>query len=160
MINFYNIILDNNGIPTLSIVKQYDYNNKDVSIEDMVEFLNMSELCSSLYNEHSYIVGYNIKNDVLGIFQVSIGDSQSCHLYKKEALMFLLLIGANKVSVFHNHPSNILQASENDVFSMCSFELYLKDLNIEFIDSIIICKSGWLCVKSKERCEYDEEDCL
>lgn len=158
MINFYDIKIDKNGIPKLDIIKQIECSNKDLSIEKIVEILNKYEDFENLYSEQLYAVSTNNNNDCLGIYLCSKGDSDRCNLYKKEVLIFLLLTGANNVLLFHNHPSDILQPSENDKKSYGTLEVLTNLLGITLTDSVIVCRSGWYCIKNCKGDYYEDDE--
>lgn len=158
MITVYNIINNNNNKPMLNIQKEIDIDNNDISIEESVEILNEYFDMSYLSVEHAYIIGFDNKMNILGIFLISIGTSKQCYFYRKSIATFLLLSGTERFILYHNHPDGNLEISENDKISTYYIQSLAEILETEFIDSVIVSKNGWRCIKREEVYEYDEED--
>jgi DNA repair protein RadC len=108
--------------------------------------------------EHAYLVGFNLSMDIIGIFLISVGSSRKCFFYKKSIATFLVLSGAERFILLHNHPDGTLDVSDDDFASSFYIKSLADILEIEFIDSVIVSRNGWRCINRNEICEYDEED--
>ena len=158
MVTVYNILNNNKNQPTLNIQREIDINNKDMSIEECVEILGEYFDMHYLSVEYAYLVGYDNKMNITGIFLISVGTSKQCYFYRKSIATFLLLSGSERFIVYHNHPDGSLEISENDKISTYYIQSLAEILETEFIDSVIISKNGWRCIKRDEVYKYDEED--
>lgn len=158
MIAVYNILNDNNNKPILNIQRELDIEISDVSIEESVGILNEYFDMEFLNVEHAYLIGFDNRMNITGIFLISIGTSQSCYFYKKSIAMFLLLSGTEKFALYHNHPDGNLNVSTNDNVSLYAIKSLSDILEVEFIDSVIISRNGWRCIEKGVIVEYDEED--
>jgi len=158
MVKVYNIINNENRYPKLNLIKEIEVNDKRVTIEDTIEILGHYLDMYQLSVEHAYIISFNNNMDILGIYLFSIGNSKNCYFYKKSIATFLLLTGAESFILYHNHPDGNLETSENDESSIFQINLLSEILEIEFIDSIIISKNGWYCIKGKQGETYEEDE--
>lgn len=160
MIEVYNLLNNDKKHPQLNVVTELNIDGKNVSIEKTIEILNEFFSMDKLSVEHAYLVGFNLSMDIMGIFLISIGNSRNCFFYKKSIATFLLLSGAERFVLFHNHPDGTLEVSDDDNVSMFYIKSLADILEVEFIDSVIISKNGWRCINRNEICEYDEEDTI
>jgi DNA repair protein RadC len=160
MIKQYNIINDYENHPKLNIQREIDINGENISIEESVEILNQYFNMYCLAFEHIYMIGFDNKMNIVGIFLISTGTSKLCHFYQKNIATYLLLSGAERFILYHNHPNGTLEISEDDKSSIIYFKNLSSILDIEFIDSIIISKNGWKCIERGVSYEYDEEDAI
>lgn len=158
MIKIYNILNNHKNQPKLNIVREIDANEKNISIEESVEILNHYFDMEYLNVEHAYIIGFDNQMNIVGIFLISIGTSNKCFFYTKSIAVFLLLSGAERFILYHNHPNGDLNISENDQISMFNIKSLANILEIEFIDSVIISKNGWRCIDRGQIYEYEEDE--
>lgn len=158
MIIVYNIINNSNNKPMLNIQKEIDIDNSNMSIEESVEILNEYFDMYHLNVEHAYVIGFDFQMNIIGIYLISIGSTKQCFFYKKSIATFLLLSGAERFILYHNHPDGNLKISDNDNLSTYYIQSLAELLEIEFIDSVIISKNGWRCIKRGEVFEYDDDE--
>lgn len=160
MIKVYNILNDNNNQPKLNIQKEIDIDGENMSIEESVEILNQYFDMFQLGFEHAYMIGFDSKMNIVGIFLISVGSSKNCFFYQKSIAMYLLLSGSERFILYHNHPNGTLDISEDDRCSMMMIKNLATILDVEFIDSVVISKKGWKCIERGISYEYDEEDAI
>lgn len=65
-------------------------------------------------DEYFYVFCLNIKNDLIGIFEVSHGGNFTSVVPIREIFQKTLLTGAVNIIVAHNHPSGHVNPSEED----------------------------------------------
>lgn len=157
MINVYNILNDEKNRPKLNIQREIDIDIEEVSIEESVEILNEFFDMNCLNVEHAYLIGYDNKMNIVGIFLVSVGTITNCSFYQRSIITFLLLSGATRFILYHNHPNGILEASGNDYAATYTIKSLATDLDLELIDSVIITRTGWMCVLSGSKYDYDDD---
>ncbi len=61
-----------------------------------------------------YAIAYNGDSKLLGIFNVAHGNHERVYIGKREVFIFLLLVGAEKFILVHNHPYGLLYISAAD----------------------------------------------
>lgn len=158
MIKVYNILNDYKNQPQLNVIREIDIDGNEISIEESVEILNQYFDMKRLNVEHAYVIGFDNQMNIIGVFLISIGTSNKCFFYGKSISTFLLLSGAERFILYHNHPNGDLNISENDQVSMFNIKSLANILEIEFIDSVIISKNGWKCIERGQMYEYEEDD--
>lgn len=158
MVNFYNILNNKNNQPVLNIQREIDIDGTNMSIEESIEILNHFFDMNRLNVEHAYLIGFDSKMNIVGIFLISVGTSNKCFFYQKNIATFLLLSGSERFIIYHNHPNGILDASENDMLALFTIKSLAATLEIEFIESVIVTKNGWRCIERGQVYEYDEDD--
>lgn len=158
MVKVYNIVNDSENKPMLNLQDEFDINVENVSIEESVEILNNCFNMRNLAVEHAYLIGFDNQMNSTGILLVSIGSCEQCTFYRKSIAIFLLLSGTTRFILYHNHPGENSKASNADIAAITTIKFLANILEVEFIESVIITKNGWRCIKSDEYYEYDEEE--
>ncbi len=99
-------------------------------------------------NIESFISLYlNSKNQVLREERLGSSLTNACLVHPQEFIRGLIKYGASRIILIHNHPSNDVNPSEQDV--KFSKELYegLKYFGFELLDHIIFSQSGYYSLK-------------
>ena len=140
----YQLFRDEDKHPSLRIKKEFVYetNRFDESVDIarlMVDLYSMHEF----FIEHSYVVGFNFSNEILGI--VELGQETDTHVHMSSKILFiaLLLMGANKFVILHNHPNNVNEPSIADINLGSTVKLGAQLLDLNFADQIIICEEDF-----------------
>jgi DNA repair protein RadC len=90
------------------------------------------------HEEYVYAVAFDVNFRLIGILEVSHGSiSRSC-IDANTLFTFLLLSGARKFVLAHNHPSGNLEHSENDMITTNHIEELSQNLKIDMIDHIVV----------------------
>ena len=114
-----------------------------------------------LYNEEMYCLAYNDSKELLGCFRISEGSQNECSSDYKKIFTFLLLIGAERFKLYHNHPSNTLNPSIPDVESDMMIMNISDALGIEYSGSYIITSEGFMNIGRSETIKFmTYEECL
>lgn len=91
-----------------------------------------------LAEEHAWLIGVNVKNRPIGVFEVSHGSDCAAVVTPRELFIRLLLCGAHAFFLVHNHPSgDITPSSEDDALTKRVIAAG-KTLNVELLDHVII----------------------
>ena len=91
-----------------------------------------------LAEEHAWLIGVNVKNRPIGVFEVSHGSDCAAVITPRELFIRLLLCGAHAFFLVHNHPSgDITPSSEDDALTKRVIAAG-KTLNVELLDHVII----------------------
>lgn len=98
---------------------------------------NLYEI-DSLADEYAYVVGMNMKCDVMGIMELSHGSASGTMLSMRELYQALLLMDASSFVVVHNHPSGHRNPSGTDIEIVKKLESTSTLMGINFLDFIIL----------------------
>ena len=137
---------------SLRIVKEnsgrYDVNKRIQSPIDVYEVLQKVIKADEYPEENLWLITLNIKNDITGIFTVSIGSLNTSIVHPREVFKRALLQNAAAIIVCHNHPSGDPSPSREDIEITKRLYEVGKILGIELLDHII---AGSCCVSLKEQ---------
>lgn len=115
-INNYLIIRDKlTNNPSLKIESTFSWKNDFLSQDNIVDFLNQKYHMNILEEEYVYVISFNWQMVPQGVFQLSHGTAKNSLIGKRELAIFLLLTGANKFILAHNHPNGTKEFSKADV---------------------------------------------
>jgi DNA repair protein RadC len=88
--------------------------------------------------EYMYMICMNVKNKVLGVFEVSHGTVNASLVTPREIFQKALLANAVSIILMHNHPSGDCTASREDIDVTKRLVEAGKMLGVEVLDHIII----------------------
>lgn len=88
------------------------------------------------------VVSLDAKNAPLALEVVSVGIVNSCLVQMRELFKHAILYNAVQIICFHNHPSGVAKASNEDVLITMRIRDAGKLLGIPLLDHIIIGASG------------------
>lgn len=101
------------------------------ALNHLFDLQNMSE-------EYLYMLTFNTKCDLTGVFEISHGTVNSSLASPREIFNKALLVGAVNIVLVHNHPSGDVDASEADILLTKRVKEAGQLLNVELLDHIII----------------------
>ena len=116
------------------------------SIVEVYNFVNLKIL--DKYQEKIIVLYLNVKNVLIYEQLLSLGDECSAILDKKLICKTVIEKYARKVIVIHNHPSDSLQPSKDDIASFYFLKESLELIDCKLIDSIIIIKNGFYSIQN------------
>lgn len=147
-INEYKVVKSNYGLPNLKIAHTYKTEIEDyTSYENMAAMLDEIFYLSYLNEEYMYVVSLDSGSHVKGVYELAHGCHKFVTAYSKELFTFLLLSGATQFVVVHNHPSGILEPSEQDKKWTASMQMSANILHIDFLEHIIVTEDGFITIK-------------
>lgn len=88
--------------------------------------------------EYMYMICMNMKNKVLGVFEISHGTVNASLVTPREVFQKALLANASSIIVLHNHPSGDCTPSREDIEVTKRLIEAGKIVNVEVLDHIII----------------------
>lgn len=103
---------------------------------DVYEFLRPS--MENLDREHFVVIHLDVRNQVVGVEETSIGSTASAPVYPKEVLKGALLANAVGIIVAHNHPSGEVEPSAEDRLLTSKLKEACELVGINLIDHIIV----------------------
>lgn len=92
----------------------------------------------NMSKEYLYMVTFNNKCDLTGVFEISYGTVNSSIASPREIFNKALLVGAVNIVLVHNHPSGDVEASIEDILFTKRIKNSGQLLNVELLDHIII----------------------
>ena len=92
----------------------------------------------NLAEEYVWILALNIKNKLIGVFELSHGTSNSSLIGMREIFVKLCLCGASSFIIVHNHPSGDTEPSEQDVQTTKRINKAGNLMGIPLVDHIIV----------------------
>ena len=116
--------------PTLS----YAIKSPDDAAQIGKEFMRIHEEPE----EYMYMICMNIKNKVIGVFEISHGTANSSLVSPREVFQKALLANAVSIIVMHNHPSGDPTPSREDIEVTKRLVEAGKIVGVEVLDHLII----------------------
>ena len=122
--------------------------NTGVKIDKETDFLDMREIVKVMCSdgiaihenttEFTYLVCLNEAGQITGIAEISKGNMKESYIAPYDALQHAILLNSRYVVMVHNHPNNILDASEGDLNVVRILLKAFDEVHIYFLDSLII----------------------
>lgn len=92
--------------------------------------------------EHLVVVHLDVRNNVLGIEEVAIGDIIQCPANPREIFKGALLSNAYGIILLHNHASGDIMPSDNDKRITITIKTIGRLVGVELVDHIIVGSGG------------------
>jgi DNA repair protein RadC len=99
--------------------------------------------------EHFKLVILNTRNKVTGIIPISVGTLNASLVHPREVFKEAIRGSAASVILVHNHPSDDLEPSEEDIKLTRRMVEAGNIMGIEVLDHIIITRNNYLSLKSR-----------
>lgn len=77
-------------------------------------------------------------NKVINVSKVSMGNVENVRVSISQILKVALLSNASKILIAHNHPSGVLEITNNDIEMTKKIGVLAKYFDIELIDSLVV----------------------
>jgi len=138
----YNLKFNSDRIGTL--VKESAINYGDTQIttqEKAVQIIETLFDASNLTEEHVWMVALDGARKTKAVFDISHGTLMSSLVHPREIFTRAILAGAASIILAHNHPSGMLDISEQDREVSKRIMLAGHLLGIELDDHIIIAEN-------------------
>ena len=150
----YIILRDDEQHPYLKTKNEFEWNKSFLATENIINFFNESYFMNQLDEEYVYIISLNCQMKPLGVFQLSHGNWFQTDIKMRELGIFLLLTGAERFIIAHNHPNGSCQPSEGDFKITNKMNEFSDLIDIQLLQHYVIGKDDW------DGIIYDEdEDC-
>jgi len=140
-----------NQHPVLVKERGYNYNEDVLNTPIKISFfLNNLFSMNNLAEEYLYLISFNVKMKVLGVFEVFHGSVSQCLINPREIFIRLLLTGAVNFVLCHNHPSGDATPSKEDILMTNKLLDCSRLMEIIFTDHIIIGDNEFCSFKEKK----------
>ncbi len=129
-------------------IKTNKHCNIDKQINDSLSAVKEIQCLYEKYNdlyiiEHSFLIVMNRNNKIINIYMISKGDNKAT--FMNPVIIFKLLVDnlASAFIIAHNHPSENLNPSDNDIKMKNNLKEIGNLFNISMLDSIIFTKTKY-----------------
>lgn len=114
--------------------------SEDIKVSSSTDILKLKDVqeIRNAIREHLLFIGLDNRNNVRNITLLGIGTSCNVVIDTKEIIRTALYSASNKVILVHNHPSNNLEPSNEDLHLTSVTNEMLKVFNIQLQDHIIV----------------------
>lgn len=130
--------------PRLEVRDEYDFKeilNNPEDIADMCrEVFRMGELAE----ERAVLLAMDADSRVMGVFELSKGNTDSTMIDIQSIFTRLLLCGSKRMILAHNHPSQSKNPSKYDINVTQKLKDACDMMNFIFMDHIIVTGSSML----------------
>jgi len=99
--------------------------------------------------EHFLCLSLNGANEVIGNRVVTVGLVNANQVHPREVFVDAISDRAASIILAHNHPSDVLKPSPDDIATTKQLVAAGKILGISVLDHIIISKKGYISLKEK-----------
>ena len=117
--------------------------------ELVVKMLNDIFKLNKQTEEYMYMIALNIKCKVLGVFEISHGTVCNSFCEPREIFVKALLCGASNIILAHNHPSQNISPSKEDIAVYNRIKEAGKIIGVKLLDNIIV-GEGYYSFEEKE----------
>lgn len=115
-----------------------DVKNPNAFAKRIVNLVDELTNLSMRPEEHLMIVTFSGMMIPTGVFEISHGTKHSTLSAMVQIVTRALLINADAIIVLHNHPGGIVTESETDVETVTALKDFIKPLDLQVFDSIIV----------------------
>lgn len=135
----FDLRFDENHIPQLVKVQAVESTVESIiTPTDVFTLMNASFDMGNMTVECVYVLSLDAKHQIRAIFEVSKGGDAYSIFPIRDMVLRLILSGAHKVVVCHNHPTNNCSPSSDDILCTEKFAEVLKLVDIPLLDHIIV----------------------
>ena len=136
-------LIRKNRIPALQVISENEDTRYVNNAEDAYVLAKEEGICD-LPEEYLYLIALNTRNRVLGIFEVSHGDSEKTLVSIPQILTRALLVGSKRIIIMHNHPSGDVTPSSFDSSFTNDLNKACDVLKIKFEDHLIVSEKTYI----------------
>lgn len=154
----YIILRDGEQHPYLKTKTEFEWNKNFLATENIINFFNESYFMNQLDEEYVYIISLNCRMKPLGVFQLSHGNWFQTDIKMRELGIFLLLTGAERFIIAHNHPNGSCQPSEGDFKITNKMNEFSDLIDIQLLQHYVIGKDDWDGIIYDEDEDYEETE--
>lgn len=153
----YQIVHDKFLHPVLRCNHKYKWDgNSLLTYEEIYDMMCSSFHMDILNEEYTYVIAFNIQSELLGVFNISHGEIGKSAVNIQILFTFLILTGAYKFILVHNHPSGSLEISLEDINLTNSISRVCNFIDIKMEEHMIISSKGYSLAKAKEKYPFDQ----
>jgi DNA repair protein RadC len=122
---------------------------KSIVIQKADDLLPYISYIAGKKQEYFLCVSLNGANEVIGNRVVTVGLLNANQIHPREVFVDAISDRAASVILAHNHPSGVLEPSQDDIAATRQLVEAGEIIGIEVLDHIIITKKGYFSLKDK-----------
>ncbi len=104
----------------------------------------------ALKHEEMLLICLSSKDELIRVESLYKGTKDRINLSASEIISHVLKVGATKVYIAHNHPSDNIKPSKADIETFQTLSLFLGTCSIDLVDSLIIgTNESYSCAENK-----------
>ena len=100
-------------------------------------------------NEVVKVALLNTANKLISVELLSKGSLNQTHIYTRELVKLCIKTNTKSVILAHNHPSNSLKLSNNDIKTTKRIQEALALIECTVLDHLVICNGSFVSMKNK-----------
>lgn len=131
-------------------VRDEKLNSPDV-VADFVLSLNLNDS----EREHFIVLFLDTRNKLKGYQVVSVGTQNTSQVHPREVYRLALVMGAVKIIVAHNHPTNDLSPSIQDIQSTNRLIEAGKTLGVPLMDHLIVSDDDYHSMRENFNADFE-----
>ena len=127
--------------------------SEDIKVGSSTDIVNLKDVqeIRNAIREHLLFIGLDNRNNIRNITLLGIGTSCNVVIDSKEIIRTALYSASNKVILVHNHPSNNLEPSKDDLHLTDVTNEILKVFNIQLQDHIIVTEKDFISMNKIQK---------
>ena len=136
--------------PKKEIMKDIKVNNTN----DIYELEEVQEIKDAI-QEHLIFIGLDKSNNIRKISLLGVGSSCGILVDTKNIIRTALMSTSDRVILVHNHPSNSLNPSKEDIHITNITNKLLKTFNIELLDHVIVTETSYISMNKTKNLDKE-----
>lgn len=126
---------------------------------DILEIKDVQEIRNGI-REYLLFIGLDYRNNLRNVSLLGMGSNCGIIIDSKEIIRTALFNGCDKVILVHNHPSNSLTASKEDLHITNVSNKILEAFGIKLLDHIIVTEDEYLSMETAKQIDkkYKSKD--
>lgn len=147
----YDLILGEGLKNELRVKKRHQYRFEKLnSSRVLVDCFNNIFHLNEMAEEYICALGLNLDNVAIGAFEISHGTKEESLFSIRSILTRILLCGADRVVVCHNHSSQRREPSEDDRKTTEELKEACELLGLELWDDLIVTRDSYYSMDDEE----------
>lgn len=149
-VNCYLTEMNNDKIPTLVKEKGFNYSYGPLTTpNEITKFMNEVFHLNKRTEEYVYMISFDTKMKINGVFQISHGVVNASLCSPREVYIRALLTGAANIALIHNHPSGVPTPSKDDLLLCERIKKAGEIIGVSLCDFIIIGNNDFISFLEK-----------
>ena len=145
MIYLYDIARDEERHPTLTKIKSFNVKKEITSENDsLVRFIHEYLKVDSYDNEHMFLLALDMYDRSMGVFLLGIGDYKNVDVFNRNVAECLILSGARRFILVHNHPDGALFLSDGDKQTGIEMKSLGEIFDIKLVANCVVTEDGFI----------------
>lgn len=130
--------------PKLEVRNAYDYKETLRNPEDVADICREVFRMGELAEERAVLLAMDADSKVMGVFELSKGNTDSTMVDLQSIFTRLLLCGSKRMILVHNHPSQNKEPSQYDIKVTQKLKNACDMMDFILMDHIIVTRNSML----------------